>query len=128
MTNLPAEKIKSFTDLDAWKKSHLLTISVYKLTKKFPKDETFGLISQMRRCSVSIVSNIAEGFTRPSKKEKMQFYSTAQASTTELQSQLLISRDVSYITNEQFQEIAARTVEVHMLINGLRRYIRNTKY
>ena len=85
----------------------------------FPKDEVFGLVSQMRRCAVSITSNIAEGFSRQSYKEKVQFYSMAQGSVTELQNQLLVSRDVRYITNEKFQEIAQQSVKVHKITNGL---------
>ena len=112
-------KIKSFTDLNAWKKGHELVIVVYKITKKFPKDEMFGLVSQMRRCAVSITSNIAEGFSRRSYKEKIQFYSIAQGSVTELQNQLLVVRDIGYINNDKFQEIAEQTIVVHKLINGL---------
>lgn len=62
--------IKSFTGLDAWKEGHELVLMVYNMTKLFPKEETFGLVSQMRRCAVSITSNIAEGFSRQSYREK----------------------------------------------------------
>lgn len=112
-------KIKSFTDLDAWKEAHQLVLYIYKITKSFPKDEIFGLINQMRRCVVSITSNIAEGFSRQSYKEKLQFYSIALGSTTELQNQLIVARDVSYISKEKFQEIAQQTITVHKIINGL---------
>lgn len=64
------QKIKSFTDLEAWKEGHEFVLTIYKITKEFPKDEMFGLTSQLRRAAVSIVSNIAEGFTRESSKEK----------------------------------------------------------
>lgn len=73
----------------------------------------------MRRCAVSITSNIAEGFSRQSYKEKLQFYSMALGSVTELQNQLLVARDVGFITKEQFQEIAEQSVKVHKIINGL---------
>ncbi len=117
-------KIKSFTDLDAWKEGHKLVLMIYKTTKAFPKDELFGLTSQMRRCAVSITSNIAEGFSRQSYKNKSKFYSTALGSTTELQNQLLIAKDVNYISSRQFQDIAKQSVKVHKIINGL---IKNTK-
>lgn len=113
------EKITSFTKLDAWKEGHILVLRVYKATKHFPKDELFGIVSQMRRCAVSITSNIAEGFSRQSYKEKIQFYSTALGSVTELQNQLLISKDVGYISPALFTEIAKQSVVVHKIINGL---------
>ena len=90
--NNELRKIKSFTDLNAWKESHKLVLMVYGVTKTFPREEIFALVSQMRRCAVSITSNIAEGFSRQSYKEKVQFYSISQGSVTELQSQLLIAR------------------------------------
>lgn len=112
-------KIKSFTDLDAWKEGHKLVLMIYGVTRKFPKDELFGLTGQIRRCSVSITSNIAEGFSRQTYKEKAQFYSIALGSVTELQNQLLITKDVGYIKQEEFLLIAEKSVKVHKIINGL---------
>lgn len=83
-TEEPKKKIQSFTDLNAWKEGHLLVILVYKITKSFPKDELFGIVNQMRRCAVSITSNIAEGFSRQTFKEKVQFYCISLGSLTEL--------------------------------------------
>lgn len=120
--NNESGKIKNFTDLDAWKEGHILVLDIYKITKQFPKEEIFGITSQMRRCSVSITSNIAEGFSRQSYKEKVQFYSISQGSVTELQNQLLISKDVSYINEEDFRKIYEQTIKVHKIINGLIRY------
>jgi len=105
--------------LEGWKKGHILVVEVYKLTRTFPKDEIFGLVSQLRRCAVSITSNIAEGFSRQSWKEKIQFYSIAHGSVTELQNQLLIAREVGYLTNEKFQNVARLSIEVHKIISGL---------
>lgn len=113
------EKIRSFTDLIAWKESHKLVLIIYKLTKNFPKEEIFGLINQMRRASVSISSNIAEGFSKNSLIEKNRFYSMARGSTLELQNQLLITRDIKYIGNNEFKKVAHQTILVHKLINGL---------
>ncbi|HSW48498.1 MAG TPA: four helix bundle protein [Candidatus Saccharimonadales bacterium] len=113
------DKIKSFTDLNAWKEGHELVLLIYKLTKNFPQDEKFGLIDQMRRCAVSITSNIAEGFSRRSKKEKGQFLYMSLGSLTELQNQLLIAKDLDYIDKQAFQEIAQQTVVVSKLINGM---------
>ena len=113
------QKIKSFTDLNAWKEAHSLVLMIYIITKEFPKEEIFVLVSQMRRCVISVSSNIAEGFSRKSKKEKIQFYHTTLGSVTELQNQLLIARDLAYISKEKFLEIAEQTVKVSKLVNGL---------
>lgn len=114
-------KIKSFTDLNAWKEAHKLVLMIYKITEEFPQKEIFGLTNQMRRASVSISSNIAEGFSRNTNKDKFQFYSMSQESLTELQNQLLISRDVKYIKSDEFKSIAEQTVIVNKLIYGLKR-------
>ena len=111
--------IKSFTDLDGWKESHKLVLAIYKETGNFPKSEIFGLVSQMRRSAVSITSNIAEGFSRQSYKEKIQFYSISLGSVTELQSQLYIARDVGYIEGNMFEDINKQSVKVHKIVNGL---------
>ncbi len=113
------KKIQSFTDLEVWKEAHKLALLVYELTKNFPKEEIFGLISQLRRAAVSITSNIAEGFSRQSYKEKIQFYFMARGSLVELQSQLLISRDVQYLTSGNFNKISQQSIIVHKLLNAL---------
>lgn len=112
-------KIKSFTDLDAWKEGHRLVLMIYQITKKFPKEELFGLTDQIKRAVVSITSNIAEGFSRNSYKEKLQFYSTALGSLTEVQNQLLIAKDIQYIAQEEFIETADQMVKVSKITNGL---------
>lgn len=118
------KKIETFKDLGAWQEGHQLVLVVYRLTKKFPKDELFGLTNQIRRAAVSITSNIAEGFGRTSSKEKHQFYSIARGSVTEVQNQLLISRDVSYISAEEFDEADGQADLVHKIITGL---VRSTR-
>lgn len=122
------EKIKSFTDLEAWKESHKFVLIIYKITKEFPKNEMFGLINQLRRAAVSIVSNIAEGFTRESSKEKARFYFISKSSNTEVQSQLLIARDLGYISEEVFSDAAKQSIKVNKLVSGLIKYCKNTKY
>ena len=112
-------KITTFTDLNAWKEAHRLVLMIYQATKMFPKSELFGLTDQIRRCAVSISSNIAEGFSRQSYKEKLQFYFTSLGSVTELQNQALIARDVEYISREDFTQIANQSITLHKLINGL---------
>lgn len=113
------EKIQSFTDLVAWQESHQLVLIIYKILKTFPKEELFALTDQMRRCVISISSNIAEGFSRQGKKEKMQFYYMAKGSLTELQNQLLVAKDVGYLNQEDFNQIAEQTIKVFKLLNGL---------
>lgn len=111
--------IKSFTDLIAWQKSHELVLAIYKLVKKFPDDEKYALSSQIRRASVSITSNIAEGFSRRSHADKKHFYTMAHGSLTEVQNQLLIALDTHMIEKLDFDKIADTAVEAHKLLSGL---------
>ena len=111
--------IKSFTQLDAWRESHKLVLDVYKIVKNFPSDEMYGLVSQMRRAAVSITSNIAEGFSRTTYADKAHFYAMSHGSLTEIQNQLLIAKDVNYISNADFEKLAVQAVIAHKLISGL---------
>lgn len=117
-------KISSFTDLIAWKEGHILALLTYKETEAFPQKEAFGLTSQMRRAAVSITSNIAEGFSRNTDKDKYQFYSIAKGSLTELQNQLLIARDVGYLPLNSFDTLANKTILVSKLLTGLKKATR----
>lgn len=117
-------KIIDFTDLDAWKEGHKLVIDIYKITIGFPKAEMFGLTDQMRRCVVSITSNVAEGFSRYSYKEKLQFFRISAGSTTELQNQLIIAKDVGFIKENEFDLLYQQSIKVLKIINGL---IRSSK-
>jgi four helix bundle protein len=110
--------IRSFTQLHVWQEGHKLVILVHKYLKDFPRSQQYGLSSQMSRAAISITSNVAEGFGRMSYKEKLQFYYIAQGSLVELQNQLLVARDVGYLTTERFNAIAAQTVIVHKLLAG----------
>lgn len=113
------KKIQRFTDLVTWQEGHKLVLMLYQETKKFPVEEKYGLTNQMRRAVVSFTSNIAEGFSKKSSKEKYQFYNTAKASMTELQNQLLIAKDVGYLSKESFQKIADQSTQAAKLLNGL---------
>lgn len=110
-------KIVKFTDLNAWQKAHELCLKVYSSTKKFPREELFCLTSQIRRAVISTSSNIAEGFSRLSPKEKIQFYRMALGSLTEVQNQLILARDLGYINSDELQE--ELIIDTHKLINGL---------
>jgi four helix bundle protein len=116
---MPEEKIKKFTDLVVWKEGHKLVLSVYSLTKIFPKEEVFGLVSQMRRAVVSITSNIVEGFGRKGYKEKIQFYYLAQGSLIELTNQIIISKDIKYISEKEYDSLITQSENVHRLLQGL---------
>jgi four helix bundle protein len=115
------KKIESFTDLIAWQEGHKLVLMIYKITKNFPKEELFILVNQMRRAAISITSNIAEGFSRNTAKDKVQFYAIAQGSLTELQNQLVVARDLNYLDSKIFIEVANQTIIVAKLINGLKK-------
>jgi len=117
--------IRDFKDLRAWQEGHVLVIDIYRVTKIFPKEELFGLSSQMRRCAVSITSNIAEGFSRTSYKDKIHFYVMAQGSLTELQNQLLIARDTGMLEKIMFDKLYVHSISVHKIISGLIKTSRN---
>lgn len=91
---------------------------------KFPKSEIYGLTSQMRRSAISVTSNIAEGFSRKGKKEKLQFYFMASGSLSELLNQVIIAKDVNYLNQKEFIALQNQTIESHKLLNAL---IRSTK-
>jgi len=111
--------IRSFTDLEAWRVAHQLVLVTYEITKRFPKGEQFGIVSQMRRAALSVSSNIAEGFSRRTAIHKQQMYCIAEGSIIELQNQLLVARDIGYIDHVTFQRVAEQTVVVHKLVCGL---------
>ncbi len=112
-------KLKSFKDLMVWQKAVDLAVLVYSITEKFPKSELYGITNQMRRSAVSISSNIAEGFKRNHQKEKLQFYNVAYASTSELESQIEVSRKLNFLDNQDYQRLSASVVEVGKMIDGL---------
>ena len=119
MEEAQKNKIQSFTDLNAWKEGHKLVLMLYEETRNFPKEELYILISQLRRAVISITSNIAEGFSRQSYKDKAHFYSMSLGSLTELQNQLLVSRDLKYLIADKFNKLAEQTIVVSKLLNGL---------
>jgi four helix bundle protein len=102
-------------DLIIWKKSMKLATVIYKITDSFPKDEKYGIISQMRRSAVSIASNIAEGAGRESKKEFLNFLSIASGSSYELETQLFISEDLEYINQDKLKEAVSLLEEIQKM-------------
>jgi four helix bundle protein len=118
------QPIKHFTDLETWRVAHRLVLFVYSITRSFPNHEMFGIVRQMNRASVSITSNIAEGFGRMSFKEKYRFYLTARGSLYELESQSYIICDLEYLAPESFQELFQLIQSSKRLLNAL---IKQTK-
>lgn len=117
-------KIREFTDLFVWQEGHKLILEVYKVCKILPESEKFGLISQVQRASVSITSNIAEGFGRKNQKEKIQFYYISHGSLTEVKNLIFIMRDLRYISVEQYMVLSDLLSKTQALLIGL---IRRTK-
>ena len=110
-------KAKKFEDLVVWQKAHSLVMRIYKLSKGFPKDELFGLTSQLRRAAVSIPANIVEGFKRATIPEKLRYFNIAQGSLEEVRYYMILTRDLEYANaldlNEDIGEIG-RMLESYM--------------
>ena len=109
----------SHKDLIVWQRAMQLVLDVYRCTKVFPREETYGLTSQMRRAAVSIPSNIAEGKGRYSRKELTQFLLHARGSLLELETQIEIARALEYLASEEAEALARRSSEVGRLLNGM---------
>lgn len=116
--------IESYQQLEAWKKSMILAEKIYDLTKRFPKEEQFGLTSQMRRAAVSIPSNIAEGFRRQSRPEFAKFTLYSFGSAAELETQLQLSIRIKYLSIMRAREAQKLLDEVQKILNGLYRSLR----
>ncbi len=117
--------IKSFEELLVWKDARKFANKIYNLTKKFPKEENYGLTSQITRATVSIGSNIAEGFDRYSKKDFIRFLIIARGSISEIQNNLYIAIDLKYINQNDFQETYALSKDLGKQINGFIKYLRS---
>ena len=114
-------KTYSFEKLLVWQKSKTITVNIYKLTSTFPKEELFGISNQMRRSSVSIVSNVAEGSGRQNAKEKARYTEIAYSSALELLSQLIISLDLEYIDQESYLGTRTQIEEITFMLDALRK-------
>jgi len=112
--------IRDFTDLLVWQKAHNLVVRIYKMVANFPSVEKYGLSDQLRRASVSITSNIAEGFGRQGNKEKIQFFYLAMGSLTEVRNQIYIARDVGYLHSDNLLDsLLMEMIEVQKMLYGL---------
>lgn len=113
------QKLESFKDLQVWQKAYSLVVAIYKATGSFPGSETYGLVAQMRRAAVSIPCNIAEGYRRNSRKEYLQFLAIAYGSTAELETQLLLARDLGLLGSESFSALDRLVSDVSKLLSRL---------
>ena len=113
------DDVKSFRDLIAWKKAIELSRKIYNVTRFFPKEEIFGMTSQMKRAVVSIASNIAEGQGRNSTGEFLQFLGISKGSLYELETQLIISQEIGFITKETSDNLLSDCEEINRLLRGL---------
>jgi four helix bundle protein len=111
--------MKNFRDLKVWEKAHQLTVEVYRMTRRFPADERFGLTSQLRRASVSIPSNIAEGCGRRGNAEFHRFLQMAAGSASEVEYQLLLAKNLGYWSQAEYSTLQQRVVEVKKMLGGL---------
>ncbi|WP_294630018.1 four helix bundle protein [uncultured Bacteroides sp.] len=109
---------QSFEDLLVWQKAHQYVLDIYRVIRKFPKEEMFGLVNQMRRASASITANIAEGFVRMGKKDKLHFYNISQGSLEETRNFLILSKDLGYISDMEKTELQQQAAEVSRMLNS----------
>ncbi|MBO7051618.1 MAG: four helix bundle protein [Prevotella sp.] len=116
---------KSFTDIVAWQKSHEFVVKVYSVCKKFPEWERFGLVSQFTRAAVSIPANIAEGYRRLSKQEKLRFLNIAQGSLEECRYYIILAKDLNYVSDSDYTELEIMIEDSSRLLNAYSRGIEN---
>lgn len=114
-------KVFSFEKLIVWQKSKILTVFIYKITKLFPDEEKFGLVSQMRRCAISISSNLTEGSGRNQAKDKARFTEIAYGSALELLNQVIISNELDFLSATDYNTIREQLAEITAMLNGLRK-------
>lgn len=117
--------LKNYKELKVWQKAYHLCIEIYKITKDFPKEERYGLISQIRRASVSVPSNIAEGYGRKTTREYIQALYVAYGSNCELETQILLSGDLGYIKPEDLEKLQGVLGDVERMLMGLIRSLGN---
>ena len=118
---IKSKHVKTYRDLIVWQKAMTLITVIYRISKKFPKDETYGLISQIRRCAISIPSNIAEGYGRNSTSDYIRFLHIATGSLYELQTQLEIALNLEYLKKTDFDKLYESSREIERMLSSLSR-------
>lgn len=121
-------KTSDFQELKVWQKAMDIAVEVYAIVKTLPKEERFGLGDQIRRCSVSIPSNIAEGHNRNSTKDYIRFLSISRGSLAELQTQLILCRRVGYLSETSLTNVYDRLVEIDKMLTGLIKTLSSYQY
>lgn len=116
---------KGFRGLQTWQKAYALALEVYKATKDFPKDEQYGLTSQLRRSAVSVGANIAEGYERVNRREYARFLVIAKGSIGELETLLMLAKDLNYLVGEKYEFVEAERKEAARLLVGLLRSLKS---
>lgn len=116
--------MQDFRELKVWQKAHELTLSVYKITSSFPRDEMYGMTSQLRRSSSSIAANLAEGCGRNGDAEFARYCSIAMGSASETEYHLLLARDLKMIKPTDYEDLARRVIELKRMLTGLRQKLR----
>ena len=119
------EPSKNFTDLIVWQKAHEFVLETYKVTRDFPMEERFALCTQFQRAAVSIPANIAEGYKKLSKADKLRFLNISQGSLEECRYYIILSRDLSYINNNTYNELIRSLEETSKLLNSYIRGVLN---
>jgi four helix bundle protein len=119
--------MRDFREIKVWTKAHLLTLEIYKATAGFPREEMYGLTSQLRRSSASVPSNIAEGFGRGGKTELARFLQIGMGSASEVEYQLLLAHDLSLLSNLTYEDLANRIVEVKRMLGTLLMRVRGDR-
>ena len=116
------EKILSYKDLDVWQQSRLLVKIIYQLTKKFPKEEQFGLTNQLRRAAISVPPNLAEGCGRNHSKDSIQFFFISRGSLYEIETQWILAADLEIITEAELKQVMDQITKCKKLLNGFINY------
>ncbi len=121
-------KTQKFQELIVWQKAHQLTLKIYSITRSFPKDELYGLTSQIRRSTVSVAANIAEGYRKKGKADKMRFLNISEGSIDETKYHLILAKDLEYIDLIIFEELMELAEEVSKLLTAYINAIERSKY
>ncbi len=119
--------MKNHKDLEVWKKSVAFVTEIYRISKSFPKEEIYGLTSQLRRAAVSIPSNIAEGAARQSNKDFERFLFISLGSISEVETQLIISKNLEYLNENEFETLQNKLIEIRKMLLGLIKYFDKQK-